>query len=77
MTGDLFRTRSDIRCPQSDDERLAWLRLIRSRRVGITTFFRLLHEHGTAARALEALTEIARAAGVRNYAACAPDAARA
>ncbi|SMH54312.1 DNA-processing protein DprA [Maritimibacter sp. HL-12] len=49
---------------------LAWLRLLRSRRVGVTTFFRLLGEHGSAHAALEALPEIARAAGVQGYQAC-------
>ena len=49
---------------------LAWLRLLRSRRVGVTTFFRLLGEHGSAQAALEALPEIARAAGVQGYQAC-------
>ncbi|THD82152.1 DNA-protecting protein DprA [Aliigemmobacter aestuarii] len=46
------------------------LRLIRSRRVGAVTFHRLLAEHGSAAAALAALPEVARAAGVDNYAPC-------
>lgn len=54
--------------PTTEDERISWLRLLRSRRVGIATFYRLLSEHGSAASALDALPEIAGAAGVENYA---------
>ena len=50
-----------------EEDRLAWLRLLRSRRVGISTFYRLLEEHGTAQISLEHLPEVARAAGVDNY----------
>ena len=35
--------------------------------MGISTFYRLLEEHGTAQSALEHLPEVARAAGVDNY----------
>ena len=53
--------------PLKEEDRLAWLRLLRSRRVGISTFYRLLEEHGTAQNALEHLPEVARAAGVDYY----------
>ena len=53
--------------PLKEEDRLAWLRLLRSRRVGISTFYRLLKEHGTAQSALEHLPEVTRAAGVDNY----------
>ncbi|WP_188671924.1 DNA-processing protein DprA [Neptunicoccus cionae] len=53
--------------PLEQTDRLDWLRLIRSRRVGPVTFYRLLGEHGTAAAALEALPGIAAEAGVRDY----------
>ncbi|KUF08781.1 DNA processing protein DprA [Pseudoponticoccus marisrubri] len=43
---------------------------MRSRRVGVTTFWRLLEEHGSAAAALQALPEVARAAGVERYEPC-------
>lgn len=56
--------------PTTEDDRVLWLRLLRSRRVGISTFFRLLHDHGTAQNALDALPEIARAAGVSDYKIC-------
>ncbi len=61
----------------SGEDPLSWLRLIRSRRVGPTTFHRLIAEHGTAAAALEALPEIARAAGVEDYTPCPPAVAQA
>ncbi|MDG3040660.1 DNA-processing protein DprA [Roseicyclus marinus] len=51
-------------------ERLARLRLIRSRRVGPATYLRLLAEHGSAAQALEILPQIAHAAGVESYQPC-------
>ncbi|WP_414897864.1 DNA-processing protein DprA [Rhodovulum sp. YEN HP10] len=53
--------------PTREDTLVTWLRLIRSRRVGATTFFRLIEDHGTAAAALEALPDIASAAGVKDY----------
>lgn len=48
------------------------LRLIRSPRVGVVTYHRLLAEHGTAAAALAALPALAAAAGVTGYECCPP-----
>ncbi len=56
--------------PTTEEHRIAWLRLLRSRRVGIATFYRLMGEHGDAQTALDALPDIAGAAGVRGYVAC-------
>ena len=56
--------------PPSGEPAVNWLRLIRSRRVGPATFHRLFAEHGSVAAALDALPEIARQSGVRNYAVC-------
>jgi len=56
--------------PTPEDERFARLRLLRSRRVGISTYKRLLTEHGTAQNALAALPQVARAAGVSDYRIC-------
>jgi DNA processing protein len=56
--------------PTSEDDRFHRLRLLRSRRVGISTYKRLLIEHGTAQNALAALPEVARAAGVSRYEIC-------
>ena len=56
--------------PADEVEAFNRLRLIRSRRVGPTTFRRLLAEHGTAAAALTALPGVAAAAGVKEYEPC-------
>ncbi len=56
--------------PHTEEDRAIWLRLLRSRRVGVSTFYRLMKEHGDAAAALEALPEIARQAGVSDYQIC-------
>ncbi|HMO07440.1 MAG TPA: DNA-processing protein DprA [Paracoccaceae bacterium] len=56
--------------PAGAADRLDWLRLIRSRRVGPATFHRLMAQHGGAAAALAALPRIAAAAGVEGYEVC-------
>ena len=56
--------------PTTEEDRFSWLRLLRSRRVGIATFWRLLSEHGTAQNALSVLPDIARSAGVGDYQTC-------
>lgn len=61
--------------PTTEDDRISWLRLLRSRRVGPTTFYRLMAEHGTAYAALDALPEIASKAGVAHYTPCSQKAA--
>ncbi|SIQ65829.1 DNA protecting protein DprA [Paracoccus thiocyanatus] len=63
--------------PRQKGDGLAALRLIRSRRVGPATYHRLLAEHGSAEAALAALPQIARAAGVEDYAPCPAAAAEA
>jgi DNA processing protein len=47
----------------SDDQRLDWLRLIRTESVGPRTFRALINRHGSAGAALEALPEVSRRAG--------------
>jgi DNA processing protein len=47
----------------SDQERIDWLRLVRSEGVGPITFFHLLRFYGGAAKALAALPELARRSG--------------
>jgi len=47
----------------TDDERLDWLRLIRSENVGPRTFRMLLDRFGSAVAALEAMPELARRGG--------------
>ncbi|APG48109.1 DNA-processing protein DprA [Phaeobacter porticola] len=61
--------------PTTEDTRISWLRLLRSRRVGAVTFHRLLAKYGSAQNALSALPEMARAAGVKGYEICSVDAA--
>ncbi len=61
--------------PTTEDDRVSWLRLLRSRRVGPSTFFRLMAEHGNAQAALAALPGVAQAAGVTDYTACPEEAA--
>ena len=56
--------------PTPEDEQFTRLRLLRSRRVGVATYRRLLAEHGSAREALKALPEVAKAAGVPNYEIC-------
>ena len=70
MAEDLFSSHTTLTPPKGDDDRLAWLRLLRSRRVGVSTFFRLMREHGSAQKSLAALPEIAHAAGVQDYTVC-------
>ena len=65
---------TDKRPPPPDPERCAMLQLIRSPRVGPVTFRRLLAAHGSAAAALAALPDIAKAAGAVGYKPC-PDSA--
>jgi DNA processing protein len=68
----LFSSPTPFTPPTTEEDRLDWLRLIRSRRVGPATFQRLLSEHGTAAAALETLPKLARDAGIDDYAPCPP-----
>lgn len=71
MTKDLFSPALPTP-PRSEEEAIRWLQLIRSHRVGPSTFYRLLGEHGSAGKALLALPEIARTAGVKGYRVCDP-----
>ncbi|MFU1477673.1 DNA-processing protein DprA [Roseovarius sp. C7] len=70
MTVDIHPSTHPPLPPTTEDARLSWLRLLRSRRVGVSTFYRLLAKYGTADHALDALPEIARAAGVSDYTPC-------
>jgi len=54
-----------------ENEKLNWLRLIRSENVGPITFYKLLERFGTATLALEALPELAKRGGAkRAFKAC-------
>ncbi len=67
---EIFPSPHPLTPPHSEEDVLAWIQLLRSRRVGTSTFFRLLGEHGSAQAALEVLPEIARAAGADSYQPC-------
>lgn len=77
MEHGLFSSTTPFTPPTTEDDRLSWLRLIRSRKVGPATFHRLIAEHGNAAAALAALPAVARAAGIRDYEPCPEGVARA
>ncbi len=77
MAKDLFSSHPPFTPPTTEEDRLSWLRLIRSARVGPATFHRLMTEHGTASAALDALPAIAQAAGVADYTPCPRDKAMA
>ncbi len=66
----LFSCHTPFTPPTTEEDRLSWLRLIRSRRVGPATFHRLIAEHGSARAALIALPDVARAAGMTDYTPC-------
>jgi DNA processing protein len=72
MTGDQISSTHPPLPPTTEEDRFAWLRLLRSRKVGIATFYRLLAEHGSAQNALAALPEVARGAGIAGYEICPP-----
>ena len=67
MAKDLFPSTHPLTPPLTEEVWLDWLRLLRSRRVGISTFYRLIGEYGSAKAALEVLPEVAAQAGVEKY----------
>ncbi|MCT8161356.1 DNA-processing protein DprA [Pseudoruegeria sp. SHC-113] len=67
MPEDAASPHPPLTSPSGEGGRVSWLRLIRSHRVGVATFYRLLAEHGSAEAALEALPGVARAAGLSDY----------
>ena len=73
MAKDLIPSTYPLTPPLTEEEWLTWLRLLRSRRVGISTFYRLLSEFGDAAAALDALPGIAHDAGLTEYRPANPD----
>lgn len=70
MTEDTYSSTHPLLPPTTEDDRFDWLRLLRSRRVGVSTFYRLLCDHGSARAALAALPGVAAAAGVTDYKIC-------
>ena len=70
MAKDFSPSTHPLTPPLTEEVWLTWLRLLRSRRVGVTTFFRLMSEYGDAEAALDALPQIAKDAGVDDYRPC-------
>ncbi len=68
MAGRQYSFDSPPLLPTTEEDMVNRLRLLRSRRVGIATYRRLMSEHGSAAAALAALPEIAKGSGVSDYA---------
>lgn len=77
MAKDFSPSTHPLTPPLTEEEWLSWLRLLRSRRVGVSTFYRLMNEHKSADAALAALPDIARGAGVKSYTPCGRDMAEA
>lgn len=70
MTGTRNSSNHPPLLPTTEEDRVNRLRLLRSRRVGIATYRRLLAEHGSPEKALDALPLIASEAGVKGYETC-------
>ena len=77
MTGTHLSSTHPPLHPTTEEETVNRLRQLRYNRVGVATNYRLLAEHQTAARALDALPQIAKEAGVANYHICSLDQAQA
>lgn len=73
----LFSYPTPFTPPTTEEDELSVLRLFRSRRVGPTTFHKLIADHGTPEAALAALPALAAASGARDYAPCPEGVARA
>ena len=63
--------------PTTEEFKVSWLRLLRSRRVGVSTFYNLMEEYGCAEAAMRALPGVANAAGEARYSPFARSAAQA
>ncbi len=70
MTGTTTSSTHPPLLPTTEEDTVNRLRLLRSRRVGVATYRRLLAEHGSATNALKILPEIAKSAGVSGYETC-------
>jgi DNA processing protein len=61
---DSFFEKSQASIGLTDQQRLDWLRLIRSENVGPATFYTLLNHYGSAKKALEAVPDLAKRGGL-------------
>lgn len=76
MADEIFSSSHPLLPPTTEDDRVAWLRLLRSYRVGLSTFYRLMSNYGSAQAALAALPQVVTDAGLQNYTAFSESAAR-
>lgn len=76
MADEIFSSSHPLLPPTTEDDRVAWLRLLRSYRVGLSTFYRLMSNYGSAQAALAALPQVAADADLQNYTAFSESAAR-
>lgn len=76
MADEIFSSSHPLLPPTMEDDQVAWLCLLRSYRVGLSTFYRLMATYGSAQAALAALPQVAADAGLQNYSAFSEDAAR-
>ncbi|NIZ15454.1 DNA-processing protein DprA [Phaeobacter sp. HF9A] len=67
MTGEANSSTHPPLPPTTEDQRYSWLRLLRSRGIGVVTFHRLIAEYGTAQNVLEMLPKLAATAGAHGY----------
>ena len=77
MTGDSHLSTHPPLPPTTEDDRVAWVRLLRSSRIGPATFFKLLSEQGSAEAALAHLPERANEVGLTESSPCPAAVARA
>ena len=77
MTGEPHLSTHPPLPPTTEDDRVAWVRLLRSPRIGAGTFFKLLADQGSVKAALAHLPERAKAAGLPDYTPCPAAVARA
>ena len=73
MADEIFYSSHPLLPLTTEDDRVAWLRLLRSYRVGLSTFYRLMATYGSAQAALAALPQVAADAGLQNYTAFSED----
>ncbi len=75
MAKDLSPSTHPLTPPLTEEEWLPWLRLLRSHRVGVTTFFRLMTEYGSADAALRRFAGNCRRGRCQRIPACGPEVA--
>lgn len=75
MTGNDTSSDHPPHLPTAEEDMVSRLRLLRSRRVGVATYRRLMTTHASAEAALASLPKVAADAGVSDYVVCPYDVA--